>query len=89
VRLYYVADDGERREIDGHVGSKFEFGYGGTGPHESARAIVDDFRGRGGEEAPAKLRELVPEVFMRPHDAERCLVLIASLKERILCAQSG
>ena len=40
VRLCHVDPDGARREIGENVASEFESGYGGTGLHQSAAAIV-------------------------------------------------
>jgi hypothetical protein len=85
VRLYHVAADGTRREIGEDEASIFEFGYGGTGPHDSARAIVNDITLNewAAGLAPAHLRELVPEVFTGSHDAERVTVLVADVAQRI------
>jgi hypothetical protein len=63
VRIYAVRG-GERRELlpdDRH--GEFEFGYGGSGPHASARAIVAD-RTDASEMSPASAREAVPELFV-------------------------
>jgi hypothetical protein len=60
VRVFAVYGDGARRELEGPAGS-FEFGYGGSGPHETARAIVADRDS--GDRSPADLQRLVPEVF--------------------------
>lgn len=64
VRVFAVYGDGSRRELGSESGrpGEFEFGYGGSGPHETARAIVADRETRG-DRSPADLRALVPEVF--------------------------
>lgn len=85
VRLYHVDDGGVWHEIDGHIDSQFEFGYGGTGPHNSARAIVAHALGTDAPDRwpPADLREVVPEVFAASHEDRRCLVLASAVKERL------
>ena len=52
VRVFAVYNDGARRELESPSGraGEFEMGYGGTGPHNTARAIVAD------REAGASLR---------------------------------
>ena len=63
VRVFAVYGDGTRRELESPTGraGEYEFGYGGSGPHETARAIVADRDG--GDRTPADLQALVPEVF--------------------------
>ena len=61
VRVFAVYGDGTRRELEAEHAGSFEFGYGGSGPHETARAIVADRDG--GDRTPADLQALVPEVF--------------------------
>ena len=63
VRVFAVYPGGARRELESPTGraGEFEAGYGGTGPHNTARAIVAD-RGRS-IETPSDLQRLVPEVF--------------------------
>ena len=63
VRVFAVYIDGTRRELESSSGraGEFEMGYGGSGPHETARAIVADREG--GDRTPADLQRLVPEVF--------------------------
>ena len=81
VRLYHIAADGEKREIGVNVDSGFEFGYGGTGPHTSAAAIVKATL----TDSPlssARLHELVPEVF-RVTAAGRVTVYAEDILERI------
>jgi hypothetical protein len=83
VRLFHVATDGTRREIGENVDVGYEFGYGGTGPHVSAAAIVRDVAGEGSD--AARLRELVPEVFGRDagHDDERVVIRAADVAARL------
>jgi hypothetical protein len=84
VRLYYVDDEDRWHEIDGDVGSKFEWGYGGSGPHASALAIVSHVLGAESDRwSPARLHEVVPEVFVAPRDEERCVVLASAVKDRL------
>jgi hypothetical protein len=63
VRVFAVYPGGARRELESSSGRAggFEMGYGGSGPHETARAIVADRDG--GDRTPADLQRLVPEVF--------------------------
>ena len=63
VRVFAVYADGSERELESESGraGEFEMGYGGSGPHETARAIVTDRDG--GVRSPADLQRLVPEVF--------------------------
>jgi len=84
VRLYHVGPTGTR-EINEGKASIFEFGYGGTGPHDSARAIVMDLTGARDPWTPARLRELVPEVFGREagHDDTRCLIMAEDVRRRL------
>jgi hypothetical protein len=84
VRLYHVDADGERRDLAPGEDGQFEFGYGGTGPHTSAQAIVEDLAGDGYDGSPARLRELVPEVFDADFDAKRVVILAANVRERLL-----
>ena len=85
VRLWHVDDEGRWHEIDGHEGSKFEWGYGGSGPHASALAIVSHVLGSDLPDrwSPARLHEAVPEVFVAPRDEERCVVLASAVKDRL------
>ena len=61
VRVFAVYPGGARRELESEHAGSFEMGYGGSGPHETARAIVADRDG--GDRTPADLQRLVPEVF--------------------------
>jgi hypothetical protein len=61
VRVFAVYGDGARRELESKHAGEFEMGYGGSGPHETARAIVADRDG--GVRSPADLQRLVPGVF--------------------------
>lgn len=87
-----VRGDGERRFLD-HVdhwdegkikdGSlAFEFGYGGTGPHALAAAIVRDALDLDTEPAPDTLRKLVPEVFDCGHNVPSVTVTAADVQLR-------
>lgn len=84
VRLWHVDDEGRWNEIGGDVGSQFEWGYGGSGPHASALAIVSHVLGTEPDRwSPARLHEVVPEVFVAPRDEERCVVLAEAMKKRL------
>lgn len=84
VRLYRDGPEG-RREIGEGKASQFEFGYGGTGPHDSARAIVMDLTGDREFKSPERLRQLVPEVFQHDDDYDEslCTVMVADVLERL------
>jgi hypothetical protein len=82
VRLYHVAADGERRDLAPGQDGGFEYGYGGTGPHDSARAIVRDIQGTEPELSPQDLRETVPEVF-EVHDADQVIVYLTDVRMRL------
>jgi hypothetical protein len=83
VRLYHVAADGTKRDLAPNKDGGFEFGYGGTGPHESARAIVGDIQATEPELSPQDLRETVPEVFEDVHDAEQVIVYLTDVRIRL------
>lgn len=81
VRVFAVYGDGTRREL-GELDGDFEMGYGGSGPHETARAIVADRDGDG--RSPADLQRLVPEVFAPAgRDAMTLVVKAADVDARL------
>lgn len=86
VRVFAVYADGERRELEalapvkGQAG-QFEFGYGGSGPHETARAIVADRENA--DRTAAELKQLVPEVFVPAgRDVETLVINAAAVDMR-------
>jgi hypothetical protein len=78
VRVFAVYGDGTRRELEGDRAGEFEFGYGGTGPHNTARAIVEDLIGFPSEWSPARLRDLVPEVFVHDSNREAAILTVSA-----------
>jgi hypothetical protein len=87
VRLFRVDANGERELSEGADGG-YEFGYGGTGPHVSAAAIVQDILGENPEMSPASYRRLVPEVFGAggSHDDVTVVVRAADVQARLATA---
>jgi hypothetical protein len=91
VRVFAVYGDGTRRELASESGrpGEFEFGYGGSGPHETARAIVGDREARG-DRSPADLQALVPEVFdPSDRDSKTLVIRAAAVDERLHKGEPG
>jgi hypothetical protein len=83
VRLHHVDADGTKRDLAPGYDGSFEYGYGGSGPHESARAIVKDIQGTDPYLSPQDLREAVPEVFDDVHDAKQVIVYLTDVRMRL------
>lgn len=83
VRVFAVYPGGDRRELTSERAGEFEMGYGGSGPHETARAIVADREP--GDRSPADLQRLVPEVFT-PAGREQMMLVVeaADVDNRII-----
>jgi len=87
VRVFAVYTDGSRRELTTERAGEFEFGYGGSGPHTTARAIVSDVLGEASDAAPASVRRMVPEAFVTgPRDATVLTVRAQDVRERLVAA---
>jgi len=67
VRIF-ACSESYRRELEADTAGTFEFGYGGSGPHDAARAILADRGVDLTQWSPADLRTFLPEVFERDDD---------------------
>lgn len=86
VRIFALHTDGSQREIEGEPAGSFEFGYGGSGPHATAHAIVGD-QAYADDLSPANLQELVPEVFAPTgRESMTITVIAADVRTRIEAA---
>lgn len=82
VRVFVHGADGER-QLREHDPDAFNMGYGGSGPHETAKAIVSDLTDCADLLAPVDYQALVHEVFWDAQGKDRVVVYAADVEARM------